>query len=245
MHSGNHITFTPNTNDMKKLFALALIFSLISCAGFDLSSLGGGPVTEGEARNGIKEALVRGIGQSVVRASATDGYFGNALIRIPVPPEARVVVDALQTIGLGAEVDRAVLAMNRAAEEAAKEAGPIFRQAIQNLTIAEAFNIVRGEQDAATRFLQVQTQDQLVLAFSPIIDKHMQATGATKLWEDIFTQYNRLPLVRRIDPNLGNYVTNQAIQGLFTLVAEEEQKIRTDPAARTTVLLRRVFSGNV
>lgn len=223
---------------------MVLLFGLSACAGFDLGSVNSGPLTEDEARLGIREALLKGLSQSVTRASATDGYFGNPLIRIPVPQEVRPVVDALNTIGLRAEVDRAILAMNRAAEEAAKEAGPIFRQAITRLTINEALQIVRGQEDEATRFLQRTTQNDLVVAFSPIIDKHMQATNATRLWNDIFSQYNRLPLVRPVNPDLGSYVTEKAIEGLFTLVAEEEKAIRTNPAERTSAILRRVFGSS-
>jgi hypothetical protein len=139
-------------------------------------------------------------------------------------------------------VEEALLAMNRAAEAAAAEAGPIFRQAIQNLSVAEALQIVGSNQhDAATRFLERQTRQDLLVAFKPVIEKHMQETKANALWGDIFSQYNRLPLVKRVDPDLGNYVTSKAIDGLFTLVAEEEKAIRENPAARTSALLRRVF----
>lgn len=231
---------------MRKLLFSFLLLGLTACAGLDLSDFSGGnPLSESEARMGIKEALLKGVGQSVLRASKEDGYFGNPILRIPVPPEAAQIADVLQRIGLGDEIDKAVLAMNRAAEAAAAEAGPIFRNAISELSIGEALQIVgSNQQDAATRFLERETKDQLILVFRPIIDKHMQATQATKLWNDIFTQYNRVPLVRKVDPDLVNYVSGKAIEGLFTLVAEEEKNIRENPAARTSALLRRVFGSS-
>jgi len=225
------------------LTGLFIVFSVSSCAVLDLSSLGGGPLTEGEARLGINEALMKGINNGVTKASIIDGFLGNPLIRIPIPPEAQVVADALKTIGLEGEIQKAITAMNRAAEDASKEAGPIFRDALRQLTISEALSIVRGSNDEATRFLQRNTQDKLTAAFSPIIQIHLEKTNATRFWSDIFTRYNRIPLVRPVNVDLDAYVTEKALEGLFTMVAQEELAIRTNPAERTTAILKRVF-GN-
>lgn len=229
-----------------KLFALTglfIVFSASSCSVIDLSNLGLGPLTESEARLGINEALLKGINNGVTKASVVDGFLGNSLIRIPIPPEAQTVADALRSIGLDGEIQKAITAMNRAAEDASKEAGPIFRDALRQLTITEALAIVKGENDEATRFLQRNTQDKLTAAFSPIIRVHLENTNATRLWADIFTRYNRIPLVRPVQVDLDAYVTHKALEGLFTMVAQEELAIRTNPAERTTAILKRVF-GN-
>ena len=229
-----------------RLFALTglfIVFSVSSCSVIDLSSLGAGPLTEGEARLGINEALLKGINNGVTKASVIDGFLGNPLIKIPIPPEAQGVADALNRIGLDGEIQKAITAMNRAAEDASKEAGPIFRDALRQLTITEAIAIVKGSNDEATRFLRRNTQDKLTAAFSPIIRTHLENTNATRLWADIFTRYNRIPLVRPVNVDLDAYVTHKALEGLFTLVAQEELAIRTNPAERTTAILKRVF-GN-
>lgn len=229
-----------------KLFTITglfLVFSVSSCSVLDLSSLGLGPLTESEARLGINEALLKGINNGVTKASIQDGFLGNPLIKIPIPPEAQGVADALRTIGLDGEIQKAITAMNRAAEDASKEAGPIFKDALKQLTINEAIAIVKGQNDEATRFLQRNTQDKLTAAFSPIIRVHLENTNATRLWSDIFTRYNRIPLVKPVNVDLDAYVTEKALEGLFTMVAQEELAIRTNPAERTTEILRRVF-GN-
>jgi hypothetical protein len=226
------------------LLAVSILFIVDGCAVLEAGmASSGGPVTETEANRGLREALTQGILKGVDKASAKDGYFGNPLLRIPFPDEVKQVEQALRTIGLQSEVDRAILTINRAAEDAAKEAGPIFLGALRQLTIADALAIVRGNQDEATRFLERNTREQLVQSFSPIIKKHMDNTGATRYWNDIFSRYNQIPLVRPVNPDLELYVTDKAIQGLFTLVADEEKAIRTDPVARTTAILRRVFGS--
>ena len=229
-----------------KLFTITglfLVFSVSSCSVLDLSSLGLGPLTESEARLGINEALLKGINNGVTKASIQDGFLGNPLIKIPIPPEAQGVADALRTIGLDGEIQKAITAMNRAAEDASKEAGPIFKDALKQLTINEAIAIVKGQNDEATRFLQRNTQDKLTAAFSPIIRVHLENTNATRLWSDIFTRYNRIPLVKPVNVDLDAYVTEKALEGLFTMVAQEDLAIRTNPAEGTTEILRRVF-GN-
>ncbi len=228
------------------LTGLLIVFTVSSCAVIDLSSLSGlntGPLTEGEARLGINEALLKGINNGVTKASVVDGFLGNPLIRIPIPPETQGVADVLKTIGLDAEIQKAITAINRAAEDASKEAGPIFRDALRQLTFTESIAIVKGSNDEATRFLQRNTQQKLTAAFSPIIRTHLEDTNATRLWADIFTRYNRIPLMKPVNIDLDAYVTEKALEGLFTMVAQEELAIRTNPVERTTAILKRVF-GN-
>ncbi|MFD2034163.1 DUF4197 domain-containing protein [Belliella marina] len=230
-------------------FSLILILLLASCTAADLNKIlqsagGQGPLTQGEVSTGLKEALIQGISKGADKASLTDGFFKNELIKILLPEDARRVESTLRQIGLGSEVDRALLAINRGAEKAAVEAKPIFINAIRQLTIQDAFNILKGEPDAATQFLRRTTESQLVELFQPRIQESLNEVGATKYYGDIANSYNAIPLTnKKIDPDLNSYVTNRAIDGLFKLIAEEEQNIRKDPMARTSALMRRVFGA--
>lgn len=228
-------------------FSIIIFLLLASCTAADLNRIleaagGQGPLTQSEVSSGLKEALVQGISKGADKASVTDGFFKNELIKILLPEDARRVESTLRQIGLGSEVDRALLAINRGAEKAAIEAKPIFISAIRQLTIQDAFAILRGEPDAATAFLRRTTETQLIELFQPRIQESLNEVGATKYYSDIATTYNAIPLTnRKIDPDLNSYVTNRAIDGLFKLIAEEELNIRKDPLARTTALMRRVF----
>jgi hypothetical protein len=203
-----------------------------------------GALTQDEIVRGLKEALTVGIRNGSDQAAARDGYWGNALIRIVAPPELEQAEAALRRVGLGKEVDQFLLAMNRGAEDAAKQAAPIFVDAIRQMTIQDAVAILRGQNDAATQYLRRTSSPALVQAFSPIIQQSLEKTDATRYYSDLATAYNRLPLVRqKLNPDLTAYATEKAIDGLFVLVAQEEGKIRENPQARVTDLLRRVF-GN-
>jgi hypothetical protein len=202
-----------------------------------------GSFTEKEAADGIKEALIKGTGESVNLVSVLDGYFGNPEIKIPFPPDARAVESKLRSVGLGSQVDKAILSINRAAEDAAKEANPIFVSAITGMTIADAINIVRGENNSATLYLQKTTSAGLKSKFQPVIKNSLDKVEATKYWTDLISTYNKIPFVQKMNPDLAAYVTDQAINGLFIMIAKEELKIRKDPMARTTDLLKKVF-GN-
>jgi hypothetical protein len=199
--------------------------------------------TEKEAADGIREALIQGTGESVAVVSVLDGYFGNHEIKIPFPPEAKAVESQLRAVGLGKQVDKAVLSINRAAEDAAKEAKPIFTAAITGMSISDAVNIVRGEENAATQYLRKTTSAELTAKFKPVIKTSLDRVDATKYWTDLITTYNKIPLVQNMNPDLAAYVTDQAIAGLFTMIAKEELKIRKDPVARTTELLKKVFAN--
>ena len=200
--------------------------------------------TENEAGQAIKQALLNGVTAGVTKASATDGFFKNAFIKVLFPPEARAMETTLRRVGAGALVDNIVLSMNRAAEKAAPRAKDIFVNSITQMTITDAINIVSNQQqDAATQFLQRTTTEQLVVAFKPSIKTALDQTLATRYWRDAMTQYNRIPFVAKINTDLPDYVTRKGVSGLFYLIAQEEAKIRKDPAARTTDILQKVFGG--
>lgn len=205
---------------------------------------GTGSYTNTEAVNALKEALQVGTKNASGRLSNINGYFGNQLIKILMPPEARQMESTLRSLGFGNQVDQAILSMNRAAEDAAAKAVPIFVNAITSMSIQDGISIVRGGQGAATNFLKTRTTQSLTDAFRPVIQNSLGKVNATRYWTDIFTIYNRLPTVRnKVNPDLTAYVTERALNGLFVTIAEEENKIRLDPAARVSDLLRKVFGG--
>ncbi len=203
----------------------------------------GAPLTSDEVANGLKEALIKGISNGSDIVSQLDGYFKNPEIMIPFPPDVKRVEERLRQVGLGNEVDKFVMTLNRGAEDAAKEAKPIFISAIRQMTIQDAFAILRGDQDAATQYLKRTTSAALKDKFKPVIQNSLQKVNATKYYNEIVTRYNQIPLVQKVNPDLDDYATDRAIEGLFLMIAKEEQNIRANPAARTTELLRRVFGS--
>ncbi|SNC64159.1 Protein of unknown function [Hymenobacter gelipurpurascens] len=200
-----------------------------------------GGLTNTEAANGLKEALVQGISKGADQASKQDGFNLNRLIRIPFPPDAQRVANTLRSIGLGSQVDKFELTLNRGAEDAAKSAKPIFIAAIKSLTFSDVWGILTGQKDAATNYLKRTTTQQLTVAFQPIIQQSLDKVGATRYYTDLTTRYNKIPLVTPVQTDLNQYATGKAIDGLFTLIAQEEANIRENPVARTTDLLKRVF----
>lgn len=200
------------------------------------------PVTDAEVASGLKEALAIGISKGATTASQTDGYYQNTLIRIPFPPEVKKVESTLRTVGMGSLVDNFVLSLNRAAEDAAQSAKPIFLDAIRKLTIRDVWGILTGGKDAATQYLKRTTSAELTTAFTPRIQASLEKVNATKYYTDVITAYNRIPTVQRVSPDLTSYATQKAVDGLFLLVAQEEANIRENPVARTTQLLKRVFA---
>lgn len=199
------------------------------------------PLTTAEVAEGLKEALIKGISTGSDLVSITDGYFKNAEIKIPFPPEVKKVEDAMRKIGLGGQVDKFVMTLNRGAEDAAKEAKPIFIAAIKSMTIQDAWAILKGEENAATEYLKRTTSASLKEKFKPVIQNSLNKVNATKYYGEIITRYNQIPLVEKVNPNLDDYATDKAIEGLFVMIAKEEKNIRMDPVARTTELLKRVF----
>jgi hypothetical protein len=198
-------------------------------------------LTEKDAADGIREALVKGTGESVSLVSKLDGYFGNPEIKIPFPESAKTIESKLRAIGLGSKVDEAILSINRAAEDAAKGAQPIFVHAITAMNISDAIHIVSGPNNAATQYLSKTTTPDLTAKFSPVIKTSLDKVDATRLWGELITAYNQIPFVTKQNPDLTAYVTDKAISGLFTMIAKEELKIRQNPAARTSELLKKVF----
>ncbi len=201
------------------------------------------PLTATEVGEGLKEALINGISKGADLTSQLDGYYKNPEIKIPFPPDVKKVEDRLRQIGLGNEVDKFVMTLNRGAEDAAKEAKPIFITAIKSMTIQDAFGILKGEPDAATQYLKKTTTAQLREKFKPVIQNSLDKVSATKYYSDLVTRYNKIPLVEKVNPDLNEYATDLAMQGLFTVIAKEEKNIRQDPVARTTELLKRVFGS--
>lgn len=192
---------------------------------------------------GLKEALTNGVSKGSDLVSQVDGYFKNSAIKIPFPPETKQVEERLRQMGLGSQVDNFILALNRGAENAAKEAKPIFVSAIKQMTIQDAWGILRGEQDAATQYLKRTTTAQLTEKFKPIIQTALNNVNATKYYGDLVGTYNKIPLVQKVNPNLDDYATQKAIDGLFVMIAKEEQNIRQNPGARTSDLLKKVFGA--
>jgi len=193
--------------------------------------------------SGLKEALTKGATNAAKKLGATDGYFGNAAVKILMPPEAQKIEKKLREFGMGQQVDEAILSMNRAAENAAQSATPIFIDAIKSMSITDAANILQGNDTAATVYLKGKTTPQLTTAFKPVIKTSLDKVDATSKWSTIINLYNDIPFVKKMNPDLAAYVTDRALFGIFLEVAQEEKKIRKDPLAQTTDLLKKVF-GN-
>jgi hypothetical protein len=236
---------------MKKLSIIALV-ALSACTTAQINqavseanqilNTNQGPTTA-EVGDGLKEALTNGISKGADLVSVTDGYFKNPEIKIPFPPDVKKVEDKLRQIGLGNQVDNFVLTLNRGAEDAAKEAKPIFISAIKQMTIQDAWAILKGQPDAATQYLQKTTSAQLKEKFMPVIQNSLNKVEATKHYSDIVNTYNKIPFVDKVNPDLNSYATDMAIKGLFTMIAKEELNIRQNPVARTTDLLKKVFGS--
>lgn len=233
----------------RTILLLALLMSACTTAqisqaiGDVQKGLGQESLTSADVAEGLKEALIKGISTGSDIVSQVDGYFKNPEIKIPFPPDVRKVEDRLRQIGLGGEVDKFIMTLNRGAEDAAKEAKPIFINAIRSMTIEDAWGILRGEDDAATQYLKRTTSADLAARFKPVIQQSLNKVNATKYYSDIVNTYNRIPLVEKVNPDLDDYATSKAIDGLFVMIAREEKRIREDPVARTTDILRRVFGA--
>ena len=222
---------------MKRLLSLTLFSSFLFLANAQIN------LGSEEIANGLKDALKIGAQKSTDRLSAVDGFFKDAAVKILLPPEAQKVEKTLRNMGMGQMVDNAILSMNRAAEDASKSAAPIFINAITSMSIGDAVGILRGTDTAATFYLKKSTTPQLTVAFKPVVDASLKKTDATKYWKDIFETYNKVPFVKKVNPDLTSYATQKAIEGIFYYVAAEEKNIRKNPAAQATDLLKKVFGG--
>jgi len=236
---------------MKKFKLVLLAFAVMigsSYTAHSQSQLGGllnkipkGGPSSSEMGVGIKQALEAGIARGADQLSAKDGFLGNPAVKILFPPEAQKIEKTLRSLGLGSLADNVITSLNRAAEDAAKDAKPIFLSAIKQMTIADATNIVLGDQNSATEYFRRATTAQLLAAFTPVITASLNKVGATKYWSDATHEYNKLPLVKKVNTDLPAYTTQKAIDGMFIQVALEELKIRNELGARSTPVLQKVF----
>lgn len=206
-----------------------------------LNELNSGDLSTEEVAEGLKEALTIGVETGVEKISQVNGYFRDPEIKIPLPEEAKQMEQRLRQMGMEDEVDETIKSLNRAAEDAAGYAKDIFIEAIKSMTISDARDILKGNQDAATIYLENTSRKALYEKFKPIVKKSLDKVDATKYWQTIFTAYNQIPFVKNINADLEDYVTNKAIDGLFVQIARQEKEIRNNPAARVTELLQRVF----
>jgi len=201
-------------------------------------------ITENEAGQGIKEALTQGVTNAVLHLNKTDGFFGSEFYKLLLPPDAKKIETTLRNLGMGAQVDKAILSINRGAEDAVGYAKPIFVDAIKQMTITDALNIVRGQKDAATEYFKQKTTEKLIAAFTPSVKSSLDKVDATKYYGDIVNTYNKLPTTfKKINPDLTSYVVGKAVDALFDQVAKEEANIRANPVARTTDILKKVFGS--
>lgn len=231
--------------NMKKIFTTLLLSSIFFTSCETLSGLSNTlGVSEADAAEGIRQALQQGTGKGITVLNRTDGFFGNNAYKLFLPDDAVRMEKALRTIGMGKRVDQAILQINRAAEDAVGYATPIFVDAIKEMTIADALNIVRGESTAATNYFRQKTRDKLITAFTPVIDRSLVKLEATRYYTEIVTLYNNIPTtVKKINPDLTSYVVERATMALFDQIEKEEANIRANPAARTTEILKKVFGS--
>jgi len=201
-------------------------------------------LSDAEVAQALKEALTVGTDTSVSRGAAVNGYFGNQLIKILLPPEAQPIISAVSVIPGGQSlIDNVVLKLNRAAEDAATKATPIFVDAITGITITDAMGILQGNNDAATQYLKGATQAEINAIFRPYIEESLETVGAQSAWAQLTSTYNSIPFVTPVSTDLAGYTTTKATDGLFVMVAEEEAKIRDNAEHQVSDLLKRVFGG--
>ncbi len=229
---------------IKKLILFFTAFQLLACGELQqvVNQLPQGTgINNFEIANGLREALDTGIAKQVSKLTKTDGFFKNELVKVLLPEELQKVDKTLRNIGLGKLADEGLRILNRAAEDAVSEATPIFVNAVKGITFNDARNILLGNDDAATQYLTRVTKTALYDKFNPIITNSFEKVGADKIWNNLITKYNSIPLTKNVNPDLTDYVTQEALNGVYTMIAVEEKEIRTKVASRTTDLLRRVF----
>ncbi len=234
-------------NSMKKLVVIAVVFLLTGCAELQKAvnyQLGqqGGVLSQLDIEQGLRQALDNGIQNQVTKLTAVDGFYRNELVKILLPKELQVVDKTLRKVGLGKLADEGLKVINRAAEDAVKTATPVFVNAVKEITFTDAKNILLGADNSATSYLQGKTQKELYSKFNPIIKKSFAKVGADQIWTNLINKYNSLIFVKKVNPNLTDYVTNEALNGVFKMITLEEKKIRNNIGARNTDLLRKVFA---
>jgi hypothetical protein len=231
---------------IKRIFTLLIVLNLTACAELqqvvDSLPQTNGVLSNADIASGLREALDLGIDKQVTKLTQTDGFFKNELVKILLPEELQKVDDALRKIGLSSLADEGLKVLNRAAEDAVKEATPIFVNAVKDITFNDAKNILLGEDDAATSYLNLKTQIDLYNKFKPVIQSSFSKVGADQIWANLITKYNSIPLTNNVNPDLTDYVTNEALKGVYTMIAVEEKEIRSKVSSRSTNLLRKVFA---
>lgn len=232
----------------KVIFLLVIALTFNSCGSLNEivnnipQGSGGGVLSQADIGMGLKQALDQGINQEVSKLMAKDGFYKNELVKILLPEELQKVDDGLRKIGLSSVADEGLKLLNRAAEDATKEALPIFVDAVKGISFNDAKQILLGDQRAATAYLENSTQQALYAKFSPIINNKLGEVGATELWSGAINKYNALPLTSNVNPDLTDYVTQKALEGVFKMIAQEEIEIRSKVSSRGTDLLQRVFA---
>jgi len=228
---------------MNKTLLIFTIIMTTSCAELQdvVSQFPQGGISQSEIASGLRQALDFGIDKQVTKLTQKNGFYKNDLVKILLPEELKKVDKALRDIGLGNLADEGLKVLNRAAEDAVKEATPIFVKAVKEITFNDAKSILVGSNNAATQYLESKTQQPLYSKFHPVIKNSFSKVGADQIWENLITRYNNLPFTSNVNTDLTDYVTNEALDGVYTMIALEERQIRTKISSRTTDLLRRVF----
>ena len=230
---------------IKKLLSFIIIIQIVSCGELqqivdelpqEQSGIGNAQIAEG-----LRQALDKGIEKQVSKLTQEDGFFKNELVKITLPAELQKVDQTLRDIGLGSLADEGLKVLNRAAEDAVEEATPIFVNAVKDITFDDAKNILLGNDNAATQYLTRKTEFELYNKFSPVIKNSFEKVGADRIWGNLIHKYNSIPLTNKVNPDLTDYVTQEALKGVYTMIAVEEKEIRTKVSSRTTDLLRIVF----
>lgn len=231
---------------MKKIFALIIVLNLTACAELQqvVNQLptGTGTTSALDIAGGLREALDLGIDKQVSKLTLEDGFYKNELVKILLPEELQKVDSALRKIGLSSLADEGLKVLNRAAEDAVSEATPIFVNAVKGITFTDAKDILLGNKDAATQYLNTKTQTELYAKFNPVIKTSFAKVGADEIWSNLITKYNALPFTSDVNPDLTDYVTSQALSGVYKMIAVEELEIREKVGSRTTSLLQKVFA---
>lgn len=236
---------------MRKIAVLVAALALSGCAELQkvannipgiLEQVGAAGITDVDISSGLKEALNKGVSQEVSKLTASKGFYNNELVKIALPAELAKVDETLRKFGLGDLADKGLVALNATAEDAVKTATPIFVDAITNMSFADARNILMGDNKAATTYLTSSTNDKLYASFNPVIKNSFDKVGAADIWTQMITKYNQVPFITKVNPDLTDYVTQKALEGVYKMIAIEEQKIRTDMGERSTALLQKVFA---
>lgn len=230
---------------IKTIGTLLLAFTFMSCAELQQAASQFPQINSTSGLDigaGLKEALNNGISKQVTKLTALDGFYKNEAVKILMPEELQKVDKTLRKIGLSSLADEGIKMLNRAAEDATKEATPIFVDAVKKMTFTDAKNILMGNESAATTYLQNTTTSPLYAKFNPVIKNSFAKVGADKVWTNIINKYNSVPLVKKVNPDLTDYTTNKALEGVFKMIAVEEKNIRTNINSRSSDLLKKVFA---